>query len=101
MFKIYNTISGISGRINSWAWMRSVILLDQIRKEEDERRNHDSLQHGWKEGEVRLHNRFHPTRWKKGFASYHFHMPMEYEILETGQESGYENTITTTFVLDL
>mgnify|MGYP001163533915 FL=1 len=50
----------------------------------------DPLQYGLKEGEVRLHNRFHPTRWKKGFASYHFHMPMEYEILETGQESGYE-----------
>ena len=50
----------------------------------------DSLQHGLKEGEVRLHNKFHPTRWKKGFASYYFHTPMEYEILETGQESGYE-----------
>ena len=38
MFKIYNTISGISGRINSWAWMRSVILFNDIRKEDNERR---------------------------------------------------------------
>ena len=90
MFKIYNTISGISGRINSWAWMRSVICLIKDKKgRQMSEENHDSLQHGLKEGEVRLHNRFHPTRWKKGFASYHFHMPMEYEILETGQESGY------------
>ena len=39
MFKIYNAIAGISGRINSWAWMRSVILLNDIRKEDNERRN--------------------------------------------------------------
>ena len=48
---------------------------------------HDHLQQGLKEGEVRLHNRFHPTRWKKGFASYHFHRHFEYEIMEKGQHS--------------
>ena len=47
----------------------------------------DHLQDGLKPGEVRLHNRFHPTRWKKGFASYFFHTPMEYEILQKGQDS--------------
>ena len=48
---------------------------------------HDHLQQGLKEGEVRLHNKFHPTRWKKGFARYHFHRPFEYEIVEKGQHS--------------
>ncbi len=35
LFKIYNWISGISGRINSWSWMRSVIILDRIRSKEN------------------------------------------------------------------
>ena len=47
----------------------------------------EQLQQGLKPGEVRLHNKFHPTRWKCGFAKYHFHRHFEYEILEKGQDS--------------
>ncbi len=37
LYKIYNWISKITGRINSWAWMRSVIILHDIRKKNEDK----------------------------------------------------------------
>ena len=53
-------------------------------KTESNQQIHDNLQTGLKDGELRLHNKFHPTRWKCGYAKYHFHRKFEYEILEKG-----------------
>ena len=56
-------------------------------KTESNQQIHDNLQTGLKDGELRLHNKFHPTRWKCGYAKYHFHRKFEYEILEKGQDN--------------
>ena len=56
-------------------------------KTESNQQIHDNLQTGLKDGELRLHNNFYPTRWKCGFAKYHFHRNFEYEILQKGQDS--------------
>ena len=53
-----------------------------MREEKTNQQIHDELQKGLKPGQIRLHNKFHPTRWKKGFAQYVNHQPFEYEIIE-------------------
>ena len=58
-----------------------------MKEEKTNQQIHDELQEGLKPGQVRLHNKFHPTRWKKGFAQYINHQPFEYEIIEKGQNS--------------
>jgi len=58
----------------------------------------EQLQQGLKPGEVRLHNKFHPTRWKCGFAKYHFHRPFEYEIIKKGQHSDVKYKIRKRWV---
>jgi len=50
-------------------------------KTESNQQIHDNLQTGLKDGELRLHNKFHPTRWKCGYAKYHFHRKFEYDVL--------------------
>ena len=58
-----------------------------MKEEKTNQQRHDELQEGVKPGQVRLHNKFHPTGWMKGFAHYVNHIPFEYEIIEKGQNS--------------
>ena len=53
-----------------------------MKEEKTNQQIHDELQKGLKPGQVRLHNKFHPTRWKKGFAQYVNHQPFEQTNME-------------------
>ena len=60
LFKIYNWISGISGRINSWSWMRSVIILDRMRSKEN--KDYLQAQLGNPDGDDKPNKKFYDPR---------------------------------------